>query len=77
MWTLATNQPDADRKDRSVMKNQSGDNFEKKASARPKLSLRKLQSDWIFEGEQEVIIVHHEQEYRLRVTRADKLILTK
>lgn len=59
------------------MKNQNADNPEKKVLARSKVSLRKLQSDWIFEGEQEVIIVHREQEYRLRVTRADKLILTK
>ena len=30
-----------------------------------------------FRDAQEVIIIHREQEYRLRITRADKLILTK
>jgi len=42
-----------------------------------KLPVRVIQSEWIFEGEQEVIILHCQQEYRLRVTRASKLILTK
>lgn len=31
----------------------------------------------LFRGRREIVIVHHGQEYRLRITRADKLILTK
>ena len=31
----------------------------------------------LFQGRREIIIVHHGREYRLRITRADKLILTK
>lgn len=31
----------------------------------------------LFQGRREIIIVHRGQEYRLRITRADKLILTK
>lgn len=38
---------------------------------------RHVPSAAIFQGRREVIIVHHGQEYRLRITRADKLILTK
>ena len=38
---------------------------------------RTYQSPAIFRGEREVVIVHRGQEYRLRITKADKLILTK
>jgi hemin uptake protein HemP len=38
---------------------------------------RRIHSPTLFEGSREVVIVHQGQEYRLRVTRADKLILTK
>jgi hemin uptake protein HemP len=38
---------------------------------------RQLASAALFQGRREIIIVHHGQEYRLRITRADKLILTK
>lgn len=31
----------------------------------------------LFHGYREVVILHGGQEYRLRITRADKLILTK
>jgi hemin uptake protein HemP len=31
----------------------------------------------LFRGDREVVIVHNSEEYRLRITRADKLILTK
>ena len=31
----------------------------------------------IFRGEREIVILHGGHEYRLRITRADKLILTK
>ena len=36
-----------------------------------------VQSRELFGTEREVVIVHREQAYRLRITRADKLILTK
>ena len=38
---------------------------------------REIESDALFEGRREVIIVHDGQEYRLRRTRQGKLILTK
>jgi hemin uptake protein HemP len=38
---------------------------------------RAVRSDELFHGEREVVIVHREEEYRLRITRAGKLILTK
>ena len=31
----------------------------------------------LFRGRREIVIVHRGQEYRLHITRADKLILTK
>lgn len=38
---------------------------------------RRIDSPTLFDGSREVVIVHQGQEYRLRITRADKLILTK
>lgn len=38
---------------------------------------RRISSSTLFDGEREVVILHQGQEYRLRITRADKLILTK
>jgi len=38
---------------------------------------RQVPSAALFQGRREIIIVHRGQEYRLRITRADKLILTK
>jgi hemin uptake protein HemP len=38
---------------------------------------RRIYSPALFRGDREVVIVHEGQEYRLRITRADKLILTK
>jgi hemin uptake protein HemP len=40
------------------------------------VSLRITSSD-LFQGQREVVIVHGDQEYRLTITKADKLILTK
>jgi hemin uptake protein HemP len=40
-------------------------------------SRRRLNSQELLGGEEEVIIEHAGQEYRLRKTRQDKLILTK
>jgi len=38
---------------------------------------RAVGSDELFQGYGELIIVHRNEEYRLRITRAGKLILTK
>jgi len=43
----------------------------------PPATERQVPSAALFQGRREIIIVHHGQEYRLRITRADKLILTK
>ena len=37
----------------------------------------RLASSELFRGRREVVIVHRGQEYRLHITKADKLILTK
>ena len=37
----------------------------------------RLSSREILRGQREIVILHGGHEYRLRVTRADKLILTK
>lgn len=39
--------------------------------------VRRVESTALFERRREVVIVHHGQEYRLRITKSDKLILTK
>jgi hemin uptake protein HemP len=39
--------------------------------------VRRLESAALFQRGREVIIVHRGQEYRLRITKSDKLILTK
>jgi hemin uptake protein HemP len=38
---------------------------------------RVLASDELFRGRREILIRHEREEYRLRITRAGKLILTK
>lgn len=38
---------------------------------------RRVDSTALFRDGREVVIVHRGQEYRLRLTRSDKLILTK
>ena len=38
---------------------------------------RRYQSQTLFDGQQEIIIEHAGHDYRLRITRQDKLILTK
>jgi hemin uptake protein HemP len=40
-------------------------------------SRNQVPSTALFQGRREVVIVHRGVEYRLRITRADKLILTK
>ena len=52
-------------------------------AAEPSLTDRKegdrrtIASSELFGGQTEVLILHNGEEYRLRVTRQDKLILTK
>ena len=38
---------------------------------------RRLTTESLFEGRNEILIVHNNEEYRLRITKNDKLILTK
>ena len=37
----------------------------------------RIESTQLFEGSSEIVIVHHKEEYSLRITRNGKLILTK
>ena len=46
-----------------------------KAAAAP--TRRAVASDDLFQGLRELVILHRNDEYRLRITRAGKLILTK
>ena len=43
----------------------------------PPAPVRRVESASLFQRGREVVIVHHGQEYRLRITKSDKLILTK
>ncbi len=47
------------------------------SSAGPALSLPVVESAGLMAGGREIVIQHAGQSYRLRVTRANKLILTK
>jgi len=40
-------------------------------------SPRRITSAELFDGRRDIVIVHRGQEYRLHITKADKLILTK
>jgi hemin uptake protein HemP len=46
------------------------------ANLGPSMPARVVSSD-LFRGGREIVIVHRGQEYRLSITKADKLILTK
>jgi hemin uptake protein HemP len=37
----------------------------------------RIESQRLFQGNSEIVIVHHEEEYSLRITKNGKLILTK
>jgi hemin uptake protein HemP len=37
----------------------------------------KIEGAQLFAGQREIVIVHHGEQYRLRITRQEKLILTK
>jgi hemin uptake protein HemP len=40
-------------------------------------ALRRIDTETLLQREREIVIVHRGQEYHLRVTKSDKLILTK
>lgn len=48
----------------------------REASAAARAGVR-IASTELFRGRREIVIVHRGQEYRLHITKADKLILTK
>jgi hemin uptake protein HemP len=37
----------------------------------------RIESQRLFQGNSEIVIVHHDEEYSLRITKNGKLILTK
>jgi hemin uptake protein HemP len=37
----------------------------------------RIESQRLFQGNREIVIVHHDEEYNLRITKNGKLILTK
>lgn len=43
----------------------------------PKTPARRFSSEVLFEGRTEIVIDHRGEEYRLRLTKSGKLILTK
>ena len=57
-------------------------NFASKTTAAPSTSVSpakkpRIESSHLFQGNSEIVIVHHDEEYSLRITRNGKLILTK
>lgn len=48
-----------------------------KSQASPAPSARRISSQALLAGERELVITHEGSEYHLRLTRNDKLILTK
>ena len=46
-------------------------------SSAGELRSHSVSSAALFRGQREIVIVHRGQEYRLRITKSDKLILTK
>jgi hemin uptake protein HemP len=61
-----------------VLTHDDGDSAIKAVLSRmPEITIPVLDSRSIFTDNREIIILHGSQEYRLRVTKQDKLILTK
>jgi hemin uptake protein HemP len=48
-----------------------------RAAGTPEAAAVRIVSTELFRGRREIVIVHRGQEYRLHITKADKLILTK
>ena len=55
----------------------AGTSAEKATSGRQRPGLHRVSSANLFRGARDLIIVHNDEEYRLRITRFGKLILTK
>ena len=49
----------------------------KKEETQNSKNIRSVSSEEIFQGQREVSIIHGECKYRLQITKAGKLILTK
>jgi hemin uptake protein HemP len=49
----------------------------REAPAAARAGVARIASAELFRGRREIVIVHRGQEYRLHITKADKLILTK
>jgi hemin uptake protein HemP len=47
------------------------------ATPAPTVKKPRIESNHLFQGKSEIIIVHQNEEYNLRITRSGKLILTK
>jgi hemin uptake protein HemP len=45
--------------------------------AAPSIKKPRIESNHLFQGNSEIVIVHQKEEYNLRITRNGKLILTK
>ena len=54
-----------------------GPDAPREEAAAPPPPRRAVASDDLFQGLRELVILHRNDEYRLRITRAGKLILTK
>jgi len=52
-------------------------NGERLVTNPPRPPVATVRSEDLFDGSRELIIRHGSEEYRLRITRANKLILTK
>jgi len=59
-----------------IMMFEAGTQREQERAVRSK-GVRSVSSDTLFRGAREIIIEHREQQYRLQVTKAGKLILNK
>ena len=53
------------------------DDHARTSSHRASPSRPRLSSDDVFHGQREVVIIHGGQDYLLRITKSNKLILTK
>jgi len=60
-----------------MMTDDDGAHYRREAQARVAASQPAVRSDDLFRGTHEIVIVHGQDHYRLRITRAGKLILTK
>jgi len=57
--------------------NKNRENIPPSAAPASGTGSRRYQSQTLFNGQQEILIEHAGHDYRLRITRQDKLILTK